>query len=284
MGSAAAVAALWTDVRELSLGTSPTIDELHSPPSPLVFLREYVSANKPCVVRGGASHWPAVAKSLWSTDSYLSAAVGADRLVSVHLTPDGRADALTPFPGDPSRHCFASAFVRRMPMAAALRLIQDPSFPCVPYLQEQNDCFRTEYGGSALASDVDSEVPWATAALGCPPEAVNLWVGDSRSQTSFHKDHYENLYAVVEGEKHFLLLPPTDFHRLYVRNYPAARYVGDELRLELEEPSREVPWCSVDPYPKSEEEAARMREEMPLYFQGPRPFRCTVKPGDILYL
>lgn len=25
-----------------------------------------------------------------------------------------------------------------------------------------------------------------------------------------HKDHYENLYCVVSGEKHFILLPPTD--------------------------------------------------------------------------
>ncbi|CAN0880297.1 AP-4 complex subunit epsilon [Linum grandiflorum] len=28
------------------------------------------------------------------------------------------------------------------------------------------------------------------------------------------KDHYANLYAVVSGEKHFLLLPPTDVHRI----------------------------------------------------------------------
>lgn len=25
-----------------------------------------------------------------------------------------------------------------------------------------------------------------------------------------HKDHYENLYCVVSGEKHFLLHPPSD--------------------------------------------------------------------------
>ncbi|CAN0880296.1 Lysine-specific demethylase JMJ32 [Linum grandiflorum] len=32
------------------------------------------------------------------------------------------------------------------------------------------------------------------------------------------KDHYANLYAVVSGEKHFLLLPPTDVHRMYIRD------------------------------------------------------------------
>lgn len=25
-----------------------------------------------------------------------------------------------------------------------------------------------------------------------------------------HKDHYENLYCVISGEKKFILLPPTD--------------------------------------------------------------------------
>ncbi|CAN0880293.1 Lysine-specific demethylase JMJ32, partial [Linum grandiflorum] len=43
------------------------------------------------------------------------------------------------------------------------------------------------------------------------------------------KDHYANLYAVVSGEKHFLLLPPTDVHRM----------------LEMDEPARYVPWCSM---------------------------------------
>jgi jumonji domain-containing protein 7 len=64
------------------------------------------------------------------------------------------------------------------------------------------------------------------------PEAVNLWIGNQRSVTSFHKDHYENLYAVVTGEKHFTLLPPTDLHRMYIRSYPSAHYVRG-VRLSL---------------------------------------------------
>lgn len=116
---------------------------------------------------------------------------------------------------------------------------------------------------------------------------MNLWIGNQHSRTSFHKDHYENLYAVVTGEKHFLLLPPTDVHRLYIREYPAATYTYSkdtgEFDLELEKPTRYVPWCSVDPYPSPE----TMDDEMakfPLYFNGPRPFECTVKAGEVLYL
>lgn len=77
---------------------------------------------------------------------------------------------------------------------------------------------------TALEGDCDAEIGWASEAIGCGPEAVNLWIGNELSETSFHKDHYENIYAVVTGEKHFLLLPPTDVHRMYIRNYPAAQY------------------------------------------------------------
>ncbi|XP_076929672.1 lysine-specific demethylase JMJ32-like [Bidens hawaiensis] len=107
------------------------------------------------------------------------------------------------------------------------------------------------------------------------------------SETSFHKDHYENLYAVVTGEKHFLLLPPTDVHRMYVREYPAARYnysqETGEFKLEIENPPRNVPWCSVNPYPLPENKEKEM-SKFPLYFNGPKPFEVTVKAGEILYL
>ncbi|XP_008797954.1 bifunctional peptidase and (3S)-lysyl hydroxylase Jmjd7 [Phoenix dactylifera] len=289
MGEERRLRDLWAEARELSLGTSGCVDRLDAPPSPLRFLRDYVSANKPCLISRAATRgWPAV--SLWSDDAYLRRALRG-HAVSVHLTPHGRADSLVPLPSARGRGgglCFASAAVRSMDFSEALELITatgSPSSPTVAYAQQQNDCFRAEY--SALAGDVEPDVPWATEALGRLPEAVNLWIGNGRSETSFHKDHYENLYAVITGEKHFLLLPPTDVHRLYVRHYPAAHYVlddGGELRLELEQPERQVPWCSVDPYPETAEALAEQREAFPLYFDGPKPFECTVKAGEILYL
>lgn len=35
-----------------------------------------------------------------------------------------------------------------------------------------------------------------TIHAGGLPEAVNLWIGDERSVTSWHKDPFENIYAV----------------------------------------------------------------------------------------
>lgn len=57
-----------------------------------------------------------------------------------------------------------------------------------------------------------------------------------------------------------------------------------KLELELEEPEKIVPWCSVDPYPASDEILAEQISSFPLYFNGPNPFKCTVRAGEILYL
>ncbi|KAJ7944002.1 JmjC domain-containing protein 7 [Quillaja saponaria] len=286
------IEALWRDVRELSLGNSVRIEKLESPPTPLQFLRDFISPNKPCIVSNAINHWPAL--SSWTHDDYLTQAISSTH-VSVHLTPNGRADAIVPFNNNqaesPPLQCFASAHVELMPFAEALSLITSSSsesssnLKVVAYAQQQNDCFRSEY--SELGSDCDPHIPWASEALGCLPEAVNLWIGNHHSQTSFHKDHYENLYAVISGEKHFLLLPPTDVHRLYIRNFPAAYYSYSretkEFTLELEKPTRYVPWCSVNPYPSPESKESEM-SKFPLYFNGPEPFEFTVKAGEILYL
>lgn len=65
---------------------------------------------------------------------------------------------------------------------------------------------------------------WATEALGAKPDAVNFWMGNSDAVTSMHKDHYENLYAVVRGEKTFILHPPTDLPNIPYCQYTVASY------------------------------------------------------------
>ncbi|PIN06769.1 hypothetical protein CDL12_20672 [Handroanthus impetiginosus] len=274
---------LWQEVRDLSLGTPPHIDHLPTPPTPLHFLRHYITPNKPCLISDAVSHWPAL--SLWSSSSYLRSTL-ATTPVSLHLTPTGKADSLAPQPSAHSSLCFASAHVQTLHFPQALDLVMaSEGSKTVAYLQQQNDCFRSEYG--ALAADCEEQIQWATEAVGALPEAVNLWVGNQFSETSFHKDHYENLYVVITGEKKFLLLPPTDVHRMYIHEYPAAqyRYHEDcgEFELELEDPVRYVPWSSVDPYP-SPKERRREMEKFPLYFNGPKPFEVTVKAGEMLYL
>jgi jumonji domain-containing protein 7 len=67
----------------------------------------------------------------------------------------------------------------------------------VCYLQSQNgNLFPGSYfttGDSEsdcelanLRGDVPAEIPWCSEALGRCPDAVNLWIGNSRSVTSIH--------------------------------------------------------------------------------------------------
>lgn len=262
------------EVRELSLGTTGDVERVKGPLSPVDFLRNYVLPGRPCIITDALDHWPALQK--WSNE-YLRSVLKTQS-VSVHFTPDGRADALVDplhqlasyncpivpppplsSPSSPSAapssrapenetqketvECdqsgllFVSAYVEKLPFPEALELIVKGSGEGgeigegVAYAQEQNGCFLSEYG--ELTGDAEVHIPWATEALGCMPEAVNLWIGNENAVTSFHKDHYENLYAVVAGAKHFTLLPPVDVHRMYIRAYPSAQYVRIKVRLRL---------------------------------------------------
>ncbi len=62
----------------------------------------------------------------------------------------------------------------------------------VPYLSLQNDNFRTSF--ESLHEDVQLSLPLANESFNLEgPEAVNLWIGDERSVSSIHKDHFENM-------------------------------------------------------------------------------------------
>jgi len=67
----------------------------------------------------------------------------------------------------------------------------------IHYLQSQNgNLYPDSYFTAAdtegdcelvsLRGDVPAEVPWCSEALCRRPDAVNLWVGDSKSVTSIH--------------------------------------------------------------------------------------------------
>ena len=60
---------------------------------------------------------------------------------------------------------------------------------------------RNEY--NPLFADIPPTLPFARIALPNPPDAINLWLGNSHSTTSLHKDNYENIYVTIRGSKHF---------------------------------------------------------------------------------
>lgn len=84
---------------------------------------------------------------------------------------------------------------------------------------------RDEY--LPLYKDVEPDIPWARVALGRKPDAINFWLGNSRSVTSLHRDNYENIYVQAVGFKYVVLLPPSEMPCVNEQELLAATYTAD---------------------------------------------------------
>ncbi len=71
---------------------------------------------------------------------------------------------------------------------------------------------------------MDEDIPWARIALGQPPDAINLWIGNSNSITALHRDNYENMYYQIIGSKQFVLLSPFETACINEKSLPCATY------------------------------------------------------------
>lgn len=260
-----ALSKLSREARELYLGHN--IPALESAPSPLSFYRDFVSHNRPVVIKGGVSHWPAVTK--W-TNEYLKDTIG-DVPVSVTVTPNGYADA-------PQGGLFVMPEERTMEMGDFVDVIDDPeSANGVFYIQKQNSNLTQEF--KDIIGDIEADIDWATEAFGKPPDAVNLWMGDARAVTSMHKDPYENIYCVVRGHKELVLQPPTDLPWIPYRDYKPAIYKENIKtgEFEMEEiNSSLVPWIAIDP----------VNPDLDTYpdYANSTQFKLKLEAGDVLYL
>ncbi|XP_037358178.1 bifunctional peptidase and (3S)-lysyl hydroxylase JMJD7 isoform X2 [Talpa occidentalis] len=205
--------------------------------------------------------------------------------------PTGPASSATPCStGRPSRSGlsltsdavrgdrFVMPAERRLPLSCVLDVLEGQTrHPGVLYVQKQCSNLPTEL--PQLLPDLEPHVPWASEALGKMPDAVNFWLGEAAAVTSLHKDHYENLYCVVSGEKHFLLHPPSDRPFIPYELYTPATYqLTDEgfFKVVDEEAMEKVPWIPLDPL-------APDLARYPCYSQA-QALRCTVRAGEILYL
>ena len=231
--------------------------------------------------------------------------------VTVAVTPNGRADAVcnTEAGGNSgvSKPYFVLPLERQMQMCDFLEHLatqqpcsqqQDhcdeveaegsgspPSQQEIMYMQQQNGNFTSHF--PELLDDIEPELQWASQAFGASPDAVNLWIGNSQSVTSFHKDHYENLYAVVTGEKTFTLLPPCDACRMHLAKYPVATWCDTPhgLKIVPVPDGEQVLWSPIEDL-ASNSSTEGYRQQHPAYFDplSPKPFRVTVKAGEVLYL
>lgn len=253
------------EARELFLDI--TVPTLGKAPTPLVFYREYVSPNRPVVIKNAINHWSALSK--WTHD-YFRKVVG-DLEVTVAVTPNGYADAVTD--GQ-----FVMPYEKTMQMKDFLNIIENPKdYKGIFYIQKQNSNLTDEF--STLLQDVDRGISWGTEAFGKEPDAVNFWMGDRRAITSMHRDHYENLYGVVKGWKKFILIPPSDLPFVPYELYNPAVYVENKdssFDIKPTESKDQVPWIAIDPLNPD-------LTKYPQYAKA-RPIEVTIHEGEMLYL
>lgn len=244
----------------------------------------HVSLNRPFVIRKGASNWPARKK--WNI-SYLKSIMGSQH-VNVAMTPLGNADSILPLQDGGA--LFIKPYETTEPFSSVADAIAAQELPLsdgiqepVRYAQTQNDNLRNEY--AALFSDVPKEIPFARIALEKEPDAINFWLGNSRSTTALHKDNYENIYVQILGQKHFVLLPPVEAPCVNEKAVLAATYKPrldstDELKLvpHVDVPGQPLytPFCTWDP-DEPEKNATR-------FSSLSQPLRVTLNEGDMLYL
>lgn len=146
----------------------------------------------------------------------------------------------------------------------------------------ENDNLRSEY--SSLLEDVPHDIPFARIALQKQAEAVNMWIGSERSVTALHRDNYENIYVVIRGQKHFVLLSPLEMPCINEQLLPRARFVKnpqqngvrEEFAINMSEDNELVPVATWDP----DEPCKRTTP----YSHLAKPLRLTLNEGDMLYL
>ncbi|KAI3323013.1 phospholipase A2 [Xylariaceae sp. AK1471] len=285
---------LLTTYNELN---SSRIEELDEEPSPLGFMR-YVSRNMPFVVRRGARDWTAT--RTWDA-AYLRSTLAGHK-VNVAVTPLGNADA--PTPDGEGRIVFAKPHEEDQDFSEFLEYVmRQEKTPIglldgeqevrkggeVRYAQTQNDNLRHEY--VSLFSQVEKSIAFARIALERDPDAINLWIGNSRSVTALHRDNYENVYVQVAGRKHFVLLPPLFQPCVNEQDLEPATYVRgqsegrerEDLVLRMDEVADgngdgalKVPFATWDP----DEPEVRATP----YSHLADPMRVSLEPGDMLYL
>jgi jumonji domain-containing protein 7 len=199
------------------------VPALACPPDLPAFLRDHVGPRAPALVTGVGAGWGRPPP--WTVDDFVSLAGPATR-VTVALTPDGRADAVTA----------AGDFVQPAEVVLSVGELvgelvgESPRRDRVAYAQRQNGSLA-EFPGLAAAAAVPASLAWAEAAFGTgPPDAVNVWVGGPRSATAWHRDAYENVAVTLVGVKTYHLLPPGDGWRLGLADRRAARWAWDEGR------------------------------------------------------
>ncbi|XP_045471253.1 bifunctional peptidase and (3S)-lysyl hydroxylase JMJD7-like [Harmonia axyridis] len=241
------------------------------------FYKDYVSKNKPLVIKNGCIDCPAYGK--WSIEYFRS--IISNKEVTVAITPNGYADGIaeSSYNGETTKY-FILPEEKAMKMGEFLDNIVNPQENYVCYIQKQNSNLNDF---PELSDDIGEGYSWASKAFGTEPENINFWMGDQRAITSMHKDPYENLYCVIDGSKDFILISPTDLPYVPYEEFDVAKYenvnpCSYKITRELENNVQaSIKWIAVDPLDE------KSIDKYP-QFEKARIYKVHLEKGDMLYL
>lgn len=258
--------------------------EILENPTPFEFMRA-VSKYTPVILRGVMDKWLILSDG----DPLETLRRHSSAEIEVNFTRNGNADSVE-FSAEHGRDVFVYPAAVTLPFTSFLDMLENAEDgDAVPYLSEQNDNLRRNFPD--FIEEVEPSIALADAVFGAEKlEAVNLWLGDERSVTSLHKDYFENMYAVVMGEKTFHLFPPSDIVFMHETSYPTFKYElineltetrhirKDDLILHEVKESPSISWIGLDPA-----DAANHTEKFPQSKYG-SCLECKLRVGEVLYI
>ncbi|KAL9643980.1 hypothetical protein ABK040_005448 [Willaertia magna] len=253
----------------------------------LNFIHYYVNQNRPVIFRNAVRNWKAFEE--WDFD-YLNNIL-KDKEISVACTPNGKADAVNeglfvkPMEVKMNFKQFVGLLIgnkkdnkeitNKFPMESFNGMTSENT---IFYAQHQNSSLTKEY--IELIEDVPDCLEFAVKSFNNLPDAVNIWIGDSNSTSSLHKDPFENIYCVLRGKKIFTIYPPNDIINVPYKKYKEAHYHFENNEWKVIQEDSSVPWIDIDPEKETYEEIVNKYDR----YKFATPYRVVLEPGDAFYL
>ncbi|HEX8821455.1 MAG TPA: cupin-like domain-containing protein [Archangium sp.] len=222
-------------------------------PSPGFFREHYLDRQRPVVITGVASRWPAVAR--WSPE-WFREQMGEHR-ITVERSRSER-------PSNDPLEFLRNRYYEEARLGGIIDVMLSGEHPPGAFYVTYSNIFQK---APALLKDFES----LPRTLGIPeswPEAVKerltlrpgFWLGPAGTVSAVHFDRQENFNAQVTGRKKWTLFSPEDSHHLY---YPAL----------------ELPTVIFSPVDVEAPDAQRFPR-----FAGAQPHETVLDAGEILFI
>eukprot|EP01128_Nolandella_sp_AFSM9_P001201 TRINITY_DN11309_c0_g1_i1.p1 TRINITY_DN11309_c0_g1~~TRINITY_DN11309_c0_g1_i1.p1 ORF type:complete len:554 (-),score=66.98 TRINITY_DN11309_c0_g1_i1:65-1627(-) len=249
---------------------------------------EMVASSRPTVIRGATNSWNARTK--W-TNEYLLSRFG-DIEITVKVNPGGD------FEGCEEASLWDDYETMELP-ARVLEQLESPHLvvtrpadltlpmrdfvDLLPRSAELNATFYLEYFPIHEIGDMISDVnpfPWAETLL--TRAQFNVWMGDGKTLGKLHFDPFDNLLALIAGEKNLTLYHPHHNEALYEGHIREARF---EYEAETSTFARSNLLESTSMVMSPVNIRNPNFTNYPLFSDiAPTAVHCTVEEGDVLYL